>query len=302
MRTCPDCNATTDFIMPADVRCVQWRCRNCGKIDIESTFLKPKVTWSKDKADAALAPYREAKHKAICWGEAADGFLATLFLHAARIPGMCPDEKIERLHEVMRSPMPPGDVVEIGTWWGKSALVLLLLARRYGIGNVLCVDPWKDEELVQGVPSVDAASAALSAGEAFDIFIMSLLPYANEDNETGGDFNYLRQPSLAAGALYEEEKRHGGYLTVASEFPITDYCGRIALLHIDGNHAYDKVKQDVELWTPLVVPGGWIVIDDYDWRHGDGPKRAGDEFLLAHPETRRHFVAGGALFVQVAST
>ena len=43
--------------------------------------------------------------------------------------------------EAMRH-APAGDVVEIGSWWGKSAALFVLLARRFDIGSVLCVDPW----------------------------------------------------------------------------------------------------------------------------------------------------------------
>ena len=255
----------------------------------------PKVTWSKDKADAALAPYREAKELASAARTPEERTeLAMLLLHASRIPGMCPAEKTMHLWMISHNEIPRGDVVEIGTWWGKSALVLLLLARRYGIGNVLCVDPWSDDELAQGVPSVDEASAALSAEEAFEVFKMNLLPYVGTPNtDDDSDLNYMRMTSLEANEVWR-----GSVPWQTDEFGQTHYKG-IALLHIDGNHAYDKVKQDIEMWTPLVVPGGWIVLDDYDWRHGDGPRRAANEYLLAHPETMRHFVAGGAMFVQV---
>ena len=256
-------------------------------------MITPKVTWSKDQADAALAPYREAKAKILPGSDDAL-FFASLLLHASRIPGMCPDQKIKALYDIIDG-VPSGDVVEIGTWWGKSALVLLLLARRYGIGNVLCVDPWKDEELVQGVPAVDEASAALSADEAFEVFKMNLLPYCSDNEEyDNGCLNFLRETSKRANLAYIR-----GRYSNTKEFGETKYKGDIALLHIDGNHAYEKVKQDVKLWTPLVVPGGWVVIDDYDWQHGDGPRKAADEYLLAHPETMRHFVAGGAMFIQV---
>ncbi|MGI4881565.1 MAG: class I SAM-dependent methyltransferase, partial [Janthinobacterium lividum] len=80
----------------------------------------------------------------------------------------------------------------------------------------------------------------------------------------------------------------------------TRYSGRIAVLHIDGNHAYENAKADVVGWTKLVTAGGWIVIDDYVWPWGDGPQRAGDELLAAHPEKIGCvFVMGTALFIQL---
>ena len=55
------------------------------------------------------------------------------------------------------------------------------------------------------------------------------------------------------------------------------------------------------LWSPLVPPGGWVAIDDYCWRYGDGPKRAGDALLDQWGEdVARAFVAGDCLFIQRA--
>ena len=41
---------------------------------------------------------------------------------------------------------PPGDVIEIGTLSGRSAAVLLLMARRHKTGSVLAIDPWNTTE------------------------------------------------------------------------------------------------------------------------------------------------------------
>jgi hypothetical protein len=78
-------------------------------------------------------------------------------------------------------------------------------------------------------------------------------------------------------------------------------CGRIALLHIDGNHDAASAEEDVSLWSPLVAPGGWVAIDDYTWRYGDGPKLAGDALLARWgDDVACAYVAGGCLFVQRA--
>jgi cephalosporin hydroxylase len=38
--------------------------------------------------------------------------------------------------------------------------------------------------------------------------------------------------------------------------------GAIRLLFIDGDHRYEAVKQDFELWSPHVAAGGCVVFDD----------------------------------------
>jgi hypothetical protein len=204
------------------------------------------------------------------------------------IPGMCGEEKMLAVMEAMRH-APAGDVVEIGSWWGRSAALLVLLARRYGVGKVLCVDPWLDEALPQGEPHVDAASAELDAAEALRIFQINLAPLAD------GDLNYLRARSVDAASLYR-----AGFTAQTETFGETSYEGRIGFLHIDGNHAEPAVAADAELWTPHVAPGGWIVFDDYEWAFGDGVKRVADAFAAANVERiAAKFEAGGALFLQL---
>lgn len=204
------------------------------------------------------------------------------------IPGMTDYDKIDAVIEVMRT-VPAGDVVEIGSWWGRSAALLLLLARRYAIGPVLCVDPWRSDCLDQGVAVLDQASARADTDHAFDIFQMNLLPLVQ------GDLNYIRASSADAAARYQP-----GLTITTPGFGTTRLGGSIALLHIDGNHGYDQVAADARLWTPWVRPGGWIIFDDYVWAFGNGPRRVGDAFLQANAsQVARSFVIGTALFVQM---
>ena len=204
------------------------------------------------------------------------------------IPGMCDADKIAATVQAMRH-TPPGDVVEIGSWWGRSAALLAFLARRWEVGPVLCVDPWTADALPQGVPVLDRASASMDVNEALRIFEINLAPVAD------GRVNYLRARSTEGAALY----RAG--LEVSTEaFGVTRYGGAIAFLHIDGNHALERVQEDARAWTPFVRPGGWIVFDDYVWAFGDGPRQVGDAFL-AHERDKiaTAFVMGTALFVQL---
>ncbi len=55
----------------------------------------------------------------------------------------------------------------------------------------------------------------------------------------------------------------------------------IDLVFIDGNHDYDFVKEDIELWLPKVRSGGILAGHDYDLRgeRFSGVKRAVDELL-----------------------
>lgn len=217
--------------------------------------------------------------------------LAALFRHANLIPGMCDHEKLCALCEIARR-APCGDIVEIGSWWGKSAFILARLANCYEIGNLLCVDPWSNEHLVQNDAEgmVDLASAQLDADEALAVFEMNLLPY------NAKHINYLRMPSTDGAKHYREHKS-----ATTTSFGTTEYCGHIAILHIDGNHSYAAVKADIVAWSGFVVNSGWIIVDDYIWPYGDGPQRAGDEFLTDNQASIDvAFVMGSALFIQLS--
>ncbi|MDO8786809.1 MAG: class I SAM-dependent methyltransferase [Sulfuritalea sp.] len=255
--------------------------------------------------DAELSGYRAARSRAhtllerplplasdlVTKPSISEGELAALFRHADVIPGMCDHEKICALCEIARRSA-SGDVVEIGSWWGKSAFILARLARCYEIGNLLCVDPWSNEHLVQNDEKglVDSGSAQMDAGEALMVFEMNLLPYS------GDHVNYLRMPSTDGAKHY---RGHTSATTTA--FGITNYRGHIAILHIDGNHSYAAAKADVLAWSGFVVNGGWIIVDDYVWPYGDGPQRAGDEFLAENANRIDvAFVMGSALFIQLS--
>jgi hypothetical protein len=214
--------------------------------------------------------------------------IAALFHHAESIPGMCDHEKIRALCELFRH-APDGDVVEIGSWWGKSAFVLMRLASCYNVGKLLCVDPWSNEHLIQNDEKGLVDRVPVNADEALTVFQLNLLPYAN------GSANYMRLPSVDAAVEYRRSRQ----VTTAA-FGETNYTGRIAVLHIDGNHSYDSARADVLAWADLVLPGGWIIIDDYIWPYGDGPQRVADEFLRSRLSIIDcAFVMGSALFIKL---
>ena len=204
------------------------------------------------------------------------------------IPGMCGEAKMLAVIEAMRH-APAGDVVEIGSWWGRSAALLVWLARHFEVGKVLCIDPWTNTDLVQGEAMVDAAGEEVDMDEAMRIFEINLAPLA------GRDLNYIRARSESAAQAYAP-----GLKVRTEAFGETEYEGLISFLHIDGNHSQPEAARDCALWTPHVAPGGWICFDDYDWAFGDGPRVVADRFVAAN-EARisTHFQAGPSLFVQL---
>lgn len=212
--------------------------------------------------------------------------MAGLLRFAGSVPGLCSEEKILALAAAARL-APAGDVVELGAWWGKSAVALGWLARRYSLGKLLCVDPWDLGEALQVSEDVNAQTAKWDMEEVLAVFETNLAMLA-------GDANYLRMPSRDAAGVYATAR------TATTEaFGTTHYAGAISMLHIDANHELGPVREDVRLWAPRVAPGGWAILDDYQWPFGDGPRIAGDELLAAWgDDVAAAFVAGTALFIQ----
>ena len=59
---------------------------------------------------------------------------------------------------------------------------------------------------------------------------------------------------------------------------------QINMLFIDGNHEYEVVKKDYELWESLIVKGGAIVLHDVGAKHVDGPLRVMKECIQNNPQ------------------
>lgn len=223
-------------------------------------------------------------------GDLGDLEVAAVFRMAGNIYGESNEHKIAAMMAIFSS-APKGDVIEIGSLVGRSAAVLAFLARRYQIGNVLSIDPWQPDAATQH-DSPDTVRVDMVGEWEYEIlpqdFAINMLPIGL------GSFNYLRLESSKGFEIFRKN-----HTVVSHTFGRVEYQGRISVIHIDGNHDYVKVKQDCELWLLLLAKDGWLILDDYLWAHGDGPRRVGDALLEKRSqEIERAFVCGKALFVK----
>jgi hypothetical protein len=217
-------------------------------------------------------------------------WVAALLARADGIYGECSADKIVALCRIFPS-APRGDVIEIGSFFGKSAYVLNRLAHRYGIGLTVAIDPWDMGLSVQreSPEIIQALSAVWNWDRVFDGFLLTMQACSIPP------FNYLKVRSADAWTRYRE-----GAIIKTPEFGETAVAGSIAVLHIDGNHDEVAVAEDFALWGQRLAHGGWIVFDDYEWSQGDGPRRVGDRAISVYGDRLiRQFVAGGALFLKV---
>lgn len=76
-----------------------------------------------------------------------------------------------------------------------------------------------------------------------------------DERQARGDFDYMRgaMPTLIRGKSQDEDT----VKTVKGLFP-----RGIDFLFIDGDHSYEAVKKDWELYEPMVNKGGFVVFHD----------------------------------------
>jgi MMP 1-O-methyltransferase len=152
------------------------------------------------------------------------------------IPGWLSEDEAITLYELARElPANSPVAVEIGSWQGKSSLVLSKGLKGKTNPVLYCIDPFNGD-----------------AGESDRVLYSRALSTMNKS---------LKE------AFVENMRRHG-VLDVARPLEgysfevVKDFKDPIDLLFIDGNHEFDAVLQDYEQWSPLIRPGGLIAFHD----------------------------------------
>jgi hypothetical protein len=224
-------------------------------------------------------------------------FLAGVIRLAFDLFGESYDDKLAALLACLLD-APDGDIVEVGALFGRSASVLLAgralgaAARRLFVFDPWCAEAGAQKDLPQGMQDYTRSAGLERVADAFEATFAALAPE--------GAMTAYRAPSALGCSIYRGDT-DGEAMRLLNARPALKPYGGVALLHIDGNHDAAFAAEDVAIWSPLVAPGGWVAIDDYCWRYGDGPKSAGDAlFETWGPDVARAYVAGDCLFIQRA--
>ena len=167
--------------------------------------------------------------------------------------------------EALLQSMPVGGLcAEIGVWKGDFSARILDVTQPT---TLHLIDPWHHEP---GEAYRDAwYGGRLDAGQA----------------QMDAVFNSVVErfaPELAAGTVVIHR---AASVDAAPAFA----DGSLDWVYIDGNHFYEFVKVDLELWSRKLKPGGLLTGDDYRDGGGwdGGVKRAVDEFAAQrHLEPR----------------
>ncbi len=175
----------------------------------------------------------------------------------------------EEVREFILRQMPQrGAVAEIGVDLGDFSEKILAITRPR---ELHLIDPWTIESGEYRQRSTEAANPAPESPRGLDsVARYALVRDRFASDITGGTVVLHRADSVAAAEEFAD--------------------GHFDWVYIDGNHSYEFVRQDLELYYSKLKPGGFMVCDDYHhagfWE--DGVTRAADEFI-ASGRVRRVF-------------
>lgn len=199
-----------------------------------------------------------------------------------------------------------GDVVEVGSWFGRSAIALGAAVRDTH-GKLYCVDlfPERDDwrQNADGSYSFETEvdgrrhtgyQEQTVWGAPFEAQMAPV--YATSPSMLAGFLDNIRNSGLESVVV----PHRGSAATFVKQVPASFRC---RLIFLDGDHGYQAVKDDIALLTPLLVPGGWFCFDDA-FSSYDGVNRAITELVVESPDfdlkrqlTRKCFAARKALRV-----
>ena len=130
---------------------------------------------------------------------------------------------------------------------------------------------------------------------AFDTFAGLKNATPEHDKHKNDDFSDVDFSAVAALLSDPNIVIKAGYFpeTVADMADAT-----FSFVHIDAD-TYQSTHDALIYFYPRLSPGGFIVIDDYDWQHCPGVDEAVHEFLKDKPEKLEHMVANQAVICRL---
>ncbi len=146
------------------------------------------------------------------------------------VEGWLTDDQVARLHAASSSVPPHGRIVEIGSFRGRSTIVLASAAAT-GV-EVIAIDPHAGNDRGPQEISGFAAEAAT-------------------DNETF-------EANLRAAGIRDRVTHHRSFSDAAHDL----VADPVDVLFIDGAHRFAPARADIHDWGARVAPGGRMLIHD----------------------------------------
>jgi predicted O-methyltransferase YrrM len=171
------------------------------------------------------------------------------------VDGWLTDREVSFLALLAAHPTTVGDILEIGSYRGRSTIVLALAKRQAGDeARLIAIDPLPDE------------------------------PPMAQDESGRWTARALFEANLHRSGVGTEVEFHQAYSQELSE----QWDRPLRLLWIDGDHSYPSTKQDYDLYSPHLANGAVLAMHDVLSPY-DGCIRVFTETVLSSP----HFGAAG---------
>lgn len=185
----------------------------------------------------------------------------------ADIPGWTPIDQLLSLFTLAYSSGDiAGDILEVGSWCGRSAVVLGMAARLTGSARVHCIDLFPDKgDWYQNKDGSYSLSVTIDgkAHPAYteqtvwaEPFKRDIAPVYERFQGTLQAFNSAVANNGLSGRVIPIKGDLQTFATVAEN----DFKLRMAF--IDGDHSYRAVARDISQVERFLSPGGWICFDD----------------------------------------
>ena len=221
----------------------------------------------------------------------------------ADIPGWSPVDQLYTLYTLaVLSSNLGGDLLEVGSWCGRSTSVLGLAARRAGLTRLQCVDLFPAREDWRRNPDGSYSMSVTIDGRT----------YTSYDDQTvwaepfERDIAPLYETHASILDVFRTTVARTGVADLVSAYrgTLQDFAAsaaaasfRCRLAFIDGDHGYQAVRADIDTADRLLLQGGWLCLDDA-FSSYLGVDQAITECILNNPRyelghqmTRKLFVA-----------
>lgn len=194
-----------------------------------------------------------------------------------------------------------GDILELGSWCGRSAVAIGMAAHLTGNTRVHCVDLFPEKkdwfQNADGTYSFAVTVDGRKVG-AYGEQTVWPGPYLRDIAPV-----YERFPGTIEAFNSAISKNGLGDLVKAFKGDLQSFAARAAsdfalrMVFIDGDHGYAAVAEDISIVERYLVPGGWICFDDafssYDGVNQAIQKHVIDSghYCCCQQLTRKFFVA-----------
>lgn len=207
-------------------------------------------------------------------------------IFAADIPGYTPEAEIQQIYQAALDTIDiPGDIVEIGSWCGRSAVALAAASHT---SKVHCIDLFLDLKDWKRRPDGNWESiTTLCDGTIHRSHNNPPISTSVFDNEVMPVYrdhpvllDYFRENMLKYNIAHIVFPHKCTSKLWATSTPIDFQC---RLAFIDGGHSYEEVCDDIQNIEPFLSPGALILFDDV-LAGFPGVDRAVQEMILNRPE------------------